>query len=777
MQVLERIREIRHYQHVEESIMVGTEKIVAVGGPKLDKAATKKKLEESRRRVQLIKAAVEKYDKKYPKLARIAAEGPQFDLSSYLSISGELTVRIFNAEGLDDPLSKKPRKMSDAQVTIRVDSTEKAKTKTPSRASMMPIWNEEFVLQLSKARQLEFGVSVDKDGLEGLAFFKLESLQQSPEQKISLDLEPKGLLHIQLIYSRKGVLGEGEKLKRQQGVQKRQVQRVRNHRFESSAFYALKQCSVCKTSLATTGNRGFACTTCGLTTHRKCLDQVVQNCTEAKDKMDRDPEKRSSKITKQGRVGYEIPHRFEGFNSFSPSYCCQCGSMVFGIRSQGLRCSACNITCHKKCSPHVPNFCGMSMEMALTLAALGKEEPVDTVSPMGAKRKQHMDSVGFNASEREGSNIDLEHVVPDAATKDSRTSLNIVAPDFPEVKGRADTKAHKMSLEDFTYLAVLGKGNFGKVMLAEGKKTRQLYAIKLIKKAFTVAQDEVESVRTEKNVFKVISEMRHPFLVNLYGCFQTAERLCFVMDYACGGDLMMHIHKGVFDEERGRFYAAEVLAGLEFLHENGIVYRDLKLDNLLLDREGHIKIADFGLCKENMRYGDVTSTFCGTPEFIAPEILQDDYYNRAVDWWSFGVLVFEMLVGQAPFYGQHEDEIFEAILNKKIVCPRFLSSSAASIIRQLLVRDPERRLGSGERGAQEIKEHPFFDCIDWDKLYRKEIPPPFVPALSDPRDVSNFDEEFTTEVAQLTPMDGPPLTKAEQAQFENFSYTAEWAVF
>ncbi|KAM7342212.1 serine/threonine-protein kinase N isoform 2-T2 [Cochliomyia hominivorax] len=333
-----------------------------------------------------------------------------------------------------------------------------------------------------------------------------------------------------------------------------------------------------------------------------------------------------------------------------------------------------------------------------------------------------------------------------------------------------------LSMDNFRMLSVLGRGHFGKVILCQMRANNQYYAIKALKKGDIIARDEVESLLSEKRIFEVANAMRHPFLVNLYACFQTEQHVCFVMEYAAGGDLMMHIHTDVFTEPRAVFYAACVVLGLQYLHENKIIYRDLKLDNLLLDTEGYVKIADFGLCKEGMGFGDRTGTFCGTPEFLAPEVLTETSYTRAVDWWGLGVLIFEMLVGESPFPGDDEEEVFDSIVNDEVRYPRFLSLEAIAIMRRLLRKNPERRLGSSERDAEDVKKQAFFRSIVWDDLLLRKVKPPFVPTINHLEDVSNFDEEFTSEKPQLTPPKEPRLlTEEEQMFFQDFTYTADWS--
>ncbi|CAK9291599.1 unnamed protein product [Gordionus sp. m RMFG-2023] len=378
-------------------------------------------------------------------------------------------------------------------------------------------------------------------------------------------------------------------------------------------------------------------------------------------------------------------------------------------------------------------------------------------------------------------NINLNVTAPDSfQNKDDEakkltsifTASNKNDSDFYLPSQKAFTQlTTECKMEDFKFVSVLGRGHFGKVILAQYKISKEYYAIKALKKADIIARDEVESLLSEKRIFEIINRVKHPFLVNLIACFQTHEHVCFLMEYSCGGDLMMHIHTDVFSEFRTCFYAACVVLGLQYLHENKIIYRDLKLDNLLLDKDGYVKMADFGLCKEGIGYGDRTGTFCGTPEFLAPEVLTETSYTRAIDWWGLGVLIFEMLVGESPFPGDDEEEVFDSIVHDEVRYPRFVSTESISIMRKLLRRDPLKRLGSSENDAEEVKCQPFFRDIDWANLLARKIKPPFTPVLKNIEDVSNFDDEFTTEPAILTPAkDRNPLTKADQLYFNHFDY-------
>lgn len=340
------------------------------------------------------------------------------------------------------------------------------------------------------------------------------------------------------------------------------------------------------------------------------------------------------------------------------------------------------------------------------------------------------------------------------------------------ISTRTYATGNRLSLDNFEFLKVLGKGTFGKVVLCREKSTESLYAIKILKKKVVIDKDEVAHTLTEN---RVLRSTKHPFLISLRYSFQTADRLCFVMEYVNGGELFFHLSRDrVFTEERTRFYSAEILLALEYLHSQGIIYRDLKLENLLLDREGHVKIADFGLCKEDISFGATTKTFCGTPEYLAPEVLEDTDYGRAVDWWGLGVVMYEMMCGRLPFYSRDHDVLFELILVEEVKYPKSMSPEARHLLSGLLVKNPRHRLGGSVNDAADIKVHPFFRSVCWDDVAQKKVTPPFKPLVTSDTDTRYFDQEFTGETVELTPPEEGPLNSIseefEQPYFQQFSY-------
>ncbi|KAI9105929.1 kinase-like domain-containing protein [Phlyctochytrium arcticum] len=597
-----------------------------------------------------------------------------------------------------------------------------------------------------------------------------------------LEMEPGGqvLLRLQLIPESAKSKPHKDGLLRRKPVQK--IFPKQGHKFVAMQFYQVMKCAVCGEFLMS--GKGYQCQLCKFTCHKKCQDRVLTKCiTKGNEEVDDSADSGYNQLLK-----HRIPHRFESTTTgMSAAWCCHCGYILPFGKKQSVKCTECSTTCHKECMHLVPNFCGLKpqlinqMKSALDAAERCRKEK-DALRIESDRQKHTSESPSVQQKFEAGHPQPPSRIESAGAMQmgtESYTNRLSVAGPVAATKSRFDSvvggSAPKgVGLDDFTFIAVLGKGNFGKVLLARERYSNLLYAIKVLKKEFIIENDEVESTKAEKRVFLTANAARHPFLVNLHSCFQTESRIYFVMEYVSGGDLMWHIQHQQFSEKRAKFYAAEVLLALEYFHKNNIVYRDLKLDNILLSLHGHIKIADYGLCKENMPHGATTSTFCGTPEFMAPEILQDKPYGRAVDWWALGVLIYEMLLGQSPFRGDNEEEIFEAILEDEILYPVNMAKDAVSLLQQLLMKDPTKRLGSGKNDSEEIKKHSFFRGVDWDAMLQQRIPPPYQPKISSPEDVSNFDEEFTKENPVLTPCHSV-LSAADQADFRGFSYISDWA--
>uniref|UniRef100_A0A674D5X9 protein kinase C n=1 Tax=Salmo trutta TaxID=8032 RepID=A0A674D5X9_SALTR len=420
------------------------------------------------------------------------------------------------------------------------------------------------------------------------------------------------------------------------------------------------------------------------------------------------------------KLYYVSGHVFQPKRFNRRAHCAICTDRIWGLGRQGYKCINCKLLVHKKCHKLVSVECVMRSEKLWALSLTLKEVCLDT---------------GKSAS-----------------------SLGLV---------------------DFDLLSVIGRGSYAKVLLVRLKKTERIYAMKVVKKELVNDDEDIDWVQTEKHVFEQASN--HPFLVGLHSCFQTESRLFFIIEYVNGGDLMFHMQRQrKIPEEHARFYSAEISLALNYLHERGIIYRDLKLDNVLLESEGHIKLTDYGMCKEGLRPGDTTSTFCGTPNYIAPEILRGEDYGFSVDWWALGVLMFEMMAGRSPFDivgstdnpdQNTEDYLFQVILEKQIRIPRSLSVKAASVLKGFLNKEPKERLGCHpQTGFADIMGHPFFRNVDWDLMEQKQVAPPFKPNISGEFGLDSFDTQFTNEPIQLTPDDDDVVKKIDQSEFEGFEY-------
>ncbi|EWG44174.1 AGC/PKA protein kinase [Fusarium verticillioides 7600] len=294
----------------------------------------------------------------------------------------------------------------------------------------------------------------------------------------------------------------------------------------------------------------------------------------------------------------------------------------------------------------------------------------------------------------------------------------------------------KYSLGDFDILRTLGTGSFGRVHLVQSKHNQRFYAVKVLKKAQVVKMKQVEHTNDER---RMLADVKHPFLITLWGTFQDPKNLYMVMDFVEGGELFSLLRKsGRFPNPVAKFYAAEVTLALEYLHSKNIIYRDLKPENLLLDRHGHLKITDFGFAK---RVPDKTWTLCGTPDYLAPEVVSNKGYNKSVDWWSLGILIYEMLCGYTPFWDSGSPmKIYENILKGKVKYPAYVNADAQNLLERLITADLTKRLGNLYGGPDDVKTHPWFAEVTWDRLARKDIDAPYTPPVkAGAGDASQFD--------------------------------------
>ncbi|CRG99563.1 cAMP-dependent protein kinase catalytic subunit, putative [Plasmodium relictum] len=306
----------------------------------------------------------------------------------------------------------------------------------------------------------------------------------------------------------------------------------------------------------------------------------------------------------------------------------------------------------------------------------------------------------------------------------------------------------KMKYEDFNFIRTLGTGSFGRVILATYKnEDLPPVAIKRFEKYKIIKQKQVDHVFSER---KILNYINHPFCVNLYGSFKDDSYLYLVLEFVIGGEFFTFLRRNKrFPNDVGCFYAAQIVLIFEYLQSLNIVYRDLKPENLLLDKDGFIKMTDFGFAKvvETRTY-----TLCGTPEYIAPEILLNIGHGKAADWWTLGIFIYEILVGCPPFYANEPLLIYQKILEGIIYFPKFLDNNCKHLMKKLLSHDLTKRYGNLKKGAENVKEHPWFRNIDWINLLNKNVEVPYKPKYKNMFDASNFEkvEEDLTIADKIT---------------------------
>lgn len=364
------------------------------------------------------------------------------------------------------------------------------------------------------------------------------------------------------------------------------------------------------------------------------------------------------------------------------------------------------------------------------------------------QREQHLTlkklSEQVRASEREKAARN-EQQQREAQSSDGSQAKNAT----PVMRGK--NTSGKYCLTDFQILRTLGTGSFGRVHLVRSNHNGRFYALKVLKKQTIVKLKQVEHTNDERRMLSVVS---HPFLIRMWGTFQDAEQVFMVMDYIEGGELFSLLRKSQrFPNPVAKFYAAEVCLALEYLHANEIIYRDLKPENILLDRNGHIKITDFGFAKY---VPDVTYTLCGTPDYIAPEVISTKPYNKSVDWWSFGIYIYEMLAGYTPFYDANAMKTYENILNAELKFPPFFNADAQDLLSKLIERDLSKRLGNLQNGSEDVKNHPWFSEVVWEKLLSRNIETPYEPPIQQGQgDTSQFDRYPEEEINYGVEVDDP----------------------
>lgn len=315
--------------------------------------------------------------------------------------------------------------------------------------------------------------------------------------------------------------------------------------------------------------------------------------------------------------------------------------------------------------------------------------------------------------------------------------------------------------DDFDLRATVGTGTFGRVRVVKikGSKDRTPMALKIMKKSEVIRLKQVEHVKAETGILRDIA---HPFIVNLLAAFQDERRLFLLLEFVNGGELFSHLRKqGRLPDDDARFYSAEIVLAFEYLHKMTIIYRDLKPENLLIDADGHIKITDFGFAKH---VEDRTWTLCGTPEYLAPEIIQSKGHGKAVDWWALGILIFEMLAGYPPFFDENPFGIYQKVLAGKIDFPKHIHPRAKELIKRLLTHDRAKRFGCLKNGAEDIQCHKWYKAVDWKKLEKRDVVTPFIPSVRSADDTSMFDR-----YPDSTEASAPPVAAKDQALFEDFA--------
>jgi serine/threonine protein kinase len=486
------------------------------------------------------------------------------------------------------------------------------------------------------------------------------------------------------------------------------------------------------------------------------------------------------------------PHTFKLKHFNTPTWCRFCTKFIWGLGKQGYQCKICKYPAHIKCVKLIPETCCINenninikkditrskfenfkdliiamknpktgipikerwYRLRLYACFLGSEAVDWMIQNLPIRDREEAISLGNNLIQ----NKYIKHVSEDHKRFEDKDYYYLFNdPAIIEQEENKDQEINEINITDFEIIELIGKGGFGVVSKVKKKDSNKIFAMKTINKIKIKNQKQFQYLISEKKV--MLND--NPFLVHLHYSFQTEDKLYFVMDYISGGDLATHLTQVFrFSEKEIRFFSAEIVLALDYLHSCGFIYRDLKLENILLDKDGHICLTDFGLSKELREASSTTKTVCGTPTYLAPEILMGQPYGNSVDWWSLGIVIYELFSGENPFEARDLDSVLQNILFKTIFMPSFISPVAQDLIFKLLQKDPKKRLCSGPNGSSEIRDHPFFKDVNWKNLMLKKEKSPYIPKINQ----QNIDNELKLSSENINEEESLNL------KFQNFTY-------